>query len=196
MSSNPSAAPGFGAGCQGSVAASRASRSGSAAGSSGSDTNLVAFDNAVGRAHDHSVVGLDAAGKLVRDTSPGNGGSHGPQHEFVVETRVADHPIMRGLPRRWRHTQDECYDRLRGPAENMTVLATAFSSPEFKGTGRHEPALMVIDHGKGRVFHTILGHEDYSFESVGFITTFLRGVEWAATGKVTIPVPEIGRAHV
>ena len=134
-------------------------------------------------------VYYDAAGKLVRDTSPGNAGSHGPQHEFVIETRAADHPIKRGLPRRWRHTQDECYDRLRGPAENMTILATAFSSPDFKGTGRHEPALMVIDHGKGRVFHTILGHEDYSFESVGFITTFLRGVEWAATGKVTIPVP-------
>ena len=135
---------------------------------------------------DGPYVYYDAAGKLVRDTSPGNGGAHGPQHEFVIETRAADHPIMRGLPRRWRHTQDECYDRLRGPAENMTVLATAFSSPEFKGTNRHEPALMVIEHGKGRVFHTILGHEDYSFEGVGFITTFLRGVEWAATGKVTI----------
>ena len=138
---------------------------------------------------DGPYVYYDAAGKLVRDTSPGPGGAHGPQHEFVIETRAADHPIMRGLPRRWRHTQDECYDRLRGPAENMTVLATAFSSPEFKGTNRHEPALMVIEHGKGRVFHTILGHEDYSFEGVGFITTFLRGVEWAATGKVTIPVP-------
>ena len=72
----------------------------------------------------------------------------------------------------------------------MTIIATAFSSPELNGTGRHEPMLMVLDYGKGRVFHTTLGHEDYSFEGVGFQTTLLRGIEWAATGKVTIPVPE------
>ena len=134
---------------------------------------------------DGPYVYYDAAGKLVRDPSPGRAGAHGPQHEFVIETRAPDHPILRGLPPRWRHTQDECYDRLRGPAENLTVLATAYSSPEYKGTGRHEPALMVIEFGRGRVFHTILGHEDYSFESVGFITTLLRGTEWAATGRVT-----------
>ncbi|MBI5694105.1 MAG: ThuA domain-containing protein [Verrucomicrobia bacterium] len=138
---------------------------------------------------DGPYVYYDKAGKLVRDPSPGPGGAHGPQHEYVVEARQPDHPILRGLPRRWRHTQDECYDRLRGPAENLTVLATAYSSPEFKGTDRHEPALMVIEFGQGRVFHTILGHEDYSFESVGFITTLLRGTEWAATGRVTLPVP-------
>jgi type 1 glutamine amidotransferase len=138
---------------------------------------------------DGPYVYYNAAGKLVRDPSPGRAGSHGPQHEYVLEARTPDHPILRGLPRRWRHTQDECYDRLRGPAENLTILATAYSSPEHKGTGRHEPALMVVEFGRGRVFHTILGHEDYSFESVGFITTLLRGTEWAATGRVTLPVP-------
>ena len=45
--------------------------------------------------------------------------------------------------------------------------------------------LMTLDYGQGRVFHTTLGHADYSFECVGFITTFLRGTEWAATGVVT-----------
>jgi hypothetical protein len=35
-----------------------------------------------------------------------------------------------------------------------------------------------------------MGHADYSFEGVGFIISFLRGVEWAATGNVTIPIPE------
>ena len=45
--------------------------------------------------------------------------------------------------------------------------------------------MMTIDYGKGRVFHTPMGHADYSVECVGFIETFLRGTEWAATGKVT-----------
>lgn len=134
-------------------------------------------------------VYFDDQGTLVRDSSPGKAGGHGPQHSFLIETREPDHPITQGMPSKWLHVQDECYDRLRGPAENMTILATAYSAEEMKGTGRHEPMLMVIEYGKGRIFHTTLGHEDYSFEGVGFITTLLRGTEWAATGAVTLPIP-------
>ena len=128
---------------------------------------------------------FDAMQKLVRDPSPGRGGSHGAQTPFLVTIRDADHPITQGLPTDWLHTKDELYAQLRGPAENIDVLATAYSDPENKGTGRHEPMLMTLDYGQGRVFHTTLGHADYSFECVGFITTFLRGTEWAATGMVT-----------
>lgn len=138
---------------------------------------------------DGPYVYYDNDGKLVRDMTPGKAGAHGPQHQFVIQIREPQHPITAGMPAKWLHTQDECYDRLRGPAEAMTVLATAYSSPEYKGTGRHEPMLMTIASGQGRIFHTALGHDDYSFEGVGFITTLLRGTEWAATGKVTIPVP-------
>ena len=48
---------------------------------------------------------------------------------------------------------------------------------------------MVIDYGKGRIFHTTLGHDTPALEGVGFITTFLRGTEWATTGKVTQSIP-------
>ena len=68
----------------------------------------------------------------------------------------------------------------------MTILATAFADKKFKGTGRNEPMMMTIDYGKGRVYHTPMGHADYSVQCVGFITTLLRGAEWAATGTVTI----------
>jgi type 1 glutamine amidotransferase len=131
----------------------------------------------------------DAMQKLVKDPSDGKSGSHGPQHSFVVSTREKDHPITRGLPDEWLHAKDELYDRLRGPTENVTVLATAYSDPEQKGTDRHEPMMLTIDYGEGRVFHTAMGHTDYSIECVGFITTFCRGVEWAATGNVTQPIP-------
>ena len=93
---------------------------------------------------------------------------------------------MAGLPRHWLHTKDELYERLRGPAEGMTILATAFASEQHGGSGRHEPMLMTIEYGEGKVFHTPMGHADYSMECVGFATVLIRGTEWAATGNVTL----------
>ncbi|MCC7175747.1 MAG: ThuA domain-containing protein [Bryobacterales bacterium] len=128
-------------------------------------------------------------GKLVSDTSPGPAGSHGARLPFQVVTRDAGHPITRDLPKAWMHAADELYATLRGPGENMTVLATAYSDPANKGTGRDEPILMVLSYGKGRVFHSVLGHDLAAMSCAGFIATMQRGTEWAATGKVTQKVP-------
>ncbi len=130
-------------------------------------------------------------GVLVRDAdTPGGCGKHGPQNHIGMTLRVKDHPITKGLPETWLTAKDECYALLRGPAENLTVLATGKDHSGKAPTDRHEPMLMVIDYGKGRIFHTTLGHDDYSCEGVDFIVTFTRGAEWAATGRVTQPVPD------
>jgi hypothetical protein len=104
-----------------------------------------------------------------------------------------EHPITKGLPRRWIHGADELYSQLRGPAQNMEILATAFAAPGQGGTGRDEPMLMTISYGKGRIFHTALGHADEgggpAMQCVGFIVTFQRGAEWAACGNVTQKIP-------
>lgn len=134
-------------------------------------------------------VYLDEKGKLVRDESKGSGGHHGPQHPFQIIVRDAEHPVTKGMPREWLHANDELYDLLRGPAENMRVLATAFAAKEKGGSGRHEPMIFTVKYGKGRVFHTPMGHGNDSQECVGFITTLQRGAEWAATGKVTTKIP-------
>lgn len=138
-------------------------------------------------------------GKIQVDPSEGLCATHGREHEYVITSRAPEHPIMKDLPMEWLHSQDELYDRMRGPFENATILATAFSDidkneqpwePTMKGTGWNVPTLMAINYGKGRVFHATLGHFDYSMECVGFITTLQRGAEWAATGEVTQDVPD------
>jgi type 1 glutamine amidotransferase len=135
-------------------------------------------------------VYFDDQDNEVRDTSPGGAGHHGAQHEYPIRIRDTDHPITRGLPPVWMHAQDELYDSLRGPAEDMHILATAYSDPAFSGTGKHEPMLATLTNGRGRIFHTMMGHADYSMKCVGFETILRRGTEWAATGEVTIPIPE------
>ncbi|WAJ71757.1 ThuA domain-containing protein [Catenovulum adriaticum] len=139
---------------------------------------------------DGPYVYFNKQGKLIRDRKKGGAGSHGPRHRFTIKHRDLTHPITQGLPEQWLHTEDELYAKLRGPAENMQVLASAFSARDKKGTDRHEPVLMVINYAKGRVFHTTLGHDVQAMSGKGFKTTFTRGSEWAATGQVTQSPPE------
>jgi len=128
-------------------------------------------------------------GKLASDPSPGQTGSHGRRVPFQLAVREPNHPIMRGLPPLWMHQGDELYARLRGPGRTMTVLASAYSDPANAGSGRDEPMLLALSFGKGRVFHTTLGHDINALSSVDFVVTLQRGTEWAATGEVTQKVP-------
>ena len=120
--------------------------------------------------------------------SDGICGGHGPQHEFQL-VLYEEHPITKDLPPKFMHVSDELYDYLRGPAKNVKILAYAYAAADKGGSGRDVPILMTIPYGKGRVFHTALGHAGSHCRSVAFIITFIRGTQWAATGKVTIPVP-------
>lgn len=137
-------------------------------------------------------------GKLVLDTTTRGNAKHPARHDFIVTTRTPEHPIMQGLPTEWLHASDEIYSQLRGPAKNVTVLATALPDkvkyPD--ATGENEPVVMTISYGQGRIFHTTLGHVSPkdtapypALTCAGFITLVQRGTEWAATGRVTQKIP-------
>jgi type 1 glutamine amidotransferase len=128
-------------------------------------------------------------GKWVALDMPGPGGSHGKARPYVVTTREPSHPVMQGLPSEWLHVSDELYDRLRGPAKNVTVLASGMTDAKTGGSGEEEPVLMALSYGHGRVFHSTMGHGVNEMKCVGFIVTLQRGAEWAATGKVTQKTP-------
>lgn len=135
-------------------------------------------------------------GKLVKDSSAGPGGSHGRQHEYVLNGRDKVHPVVKGLPLKWRHAKDELYDCMRGPGNIRDILYTAYSDKETNGSGREEPLIFTVDYGNARIFHTMLGHagatteDNIAMQCTGFQVLLLRGAEWAATGKVTQKVPK------
>jgi type 1 glutamine amidotransferase len=128
--------------------------------------------------------------KAYRDYSAGRGGGHGSQSEYNVTTRKPKHPIMKGVPTSWKHAQDELYGLLRGPALNIDILATSSS----KLSKKEEPILFTIKYGKGRIFHTVMGHvsktQNIAVQCAGFVCTLQRGTEWAATGKVKQELPK------
>jgi uncharacterized protein len=127
----------------------------------------------------------DKGARVIIPKGKGDGPGHRYSGKFSVTIRDDKHPITKGMPLEWAHNNDELYDNMRGPIENVHLLATAYS----KGTMAHEPMIWTVSYGKGRVFHTPMGHDVNAMKCVGFQTTLNRGTEWAATGSVTIPIP-------
>lgn len=114
--------------------------------------------------------------------------SHGPYHSFRVQSGESGHPIMAGVPAGFDQW-GEIYNGLR-LLPSARVLATAFDDPGNCaspagpcGSGKREPILWTYQQGAGRAFVTTLGHDLRSITKPEFRATFVRGVDWAATGR-------------
>jgi type 1 glutamine amidotransferase len=115
-------------------------------------------------------------------------GYHGKMHEFTVTVRK-QHPITEGIME-FKHGRDELYQNsLMLPGSQVLVTAYSDSAIDPKNTGKHEPMVWVAMYGKGRVCANVMGHDVEAMQGEGFQTLLIRGVEWAATGKATWPVP-------
>ena len=131
-----------------------------------------------------------------------NNGHHSARHDYTVSIKDPNDPITRGMTATFPESNDELYANLKWqPAGSYHILATAWDDHKLytnkkdtqpiPGDGQDQPMLWTVKYGSGRVFVTALGHDDAAMYSAGFIATLQRGSEWAATGKVTIPLPAL-----
>ncbi len=98
---------------------------------------------------------------------------HDPRGPFTVSVTKTDHPVTRGL--KDFQTVDELYTCLEGDTP-ITPLVTAVS----KLDGKTYPIAFVLNSGKGRVFHCVLGHDVEALSGAGPAELIRRGCDWAA----------------
>jgi len=97
---------------------------------------------------------------------------HDPHGKFTVKITDAQHPVMKGIGE--FETVDELYTCLTGQTP-IKVLATARS----KVDGKDYPMAFVLDYGKGRVFHSVLGHDVQAFASPDVKRLFRNACAWS-----------------
>lgn len=108
---------------------------------------------------------------------------HGQRHAAPVSFDGTAHPVTRGLAPFW--TYDEFWENLV-VQPGAQALASVTPSPQYRGGGKPAPIVFATDFGHGRGFCLLLGHDVTAMRNPGFRTLLKRGIEWAATGKVTL----------
>ncbi|HWN95695.1 MAG TPA: ThuA domain-containing protein [Methylomirabilota bacterium] len=120
--------------------------------------------------HTYRETGIDDWREFLGVTSR----RHDHQSRYAVR-KVAEHPILKGIPDDWKTPMDELYviDKLW---PNAKALATSVSERD----GKTYPVIWINQYGKARVFGTTYGHSDNTFRDPVFLDYVSRGVLWAA----------------
>ncbi len=99
--------------------------------------------------------------------------------DYTVDVTKPDDPIMQGIPASFPYTSEQYYMHMD---PSVDVLATTTFSGEHAPWTRGVvmPVVWKRHYGKGRVFHSTLGHRVTEFEVKEMATILRRGVNWAA----------------
>ena len=143
-----------------------------------------------------------------------------PADGFLVHVIDRSHPITAGMREYVWTLDDDMYVNLRwAPDVKVHVLATgrddpaaydpAVAGPKYPRSqyskeqvarlahvGEENPLVWTADYGHGRVFAFTLGHGPPSLQYDGVTSLLARGTEWAATGKVTLPLKDKAKAYL
>jgi len=111
---------------------------------------------------------------------------HGQIAPFQVKIQNTKHPVTKGMSN-FVITDELWVEMDQQPG--IEVLCSAFAPSSNKGRDQDEPVLICRKQGKGRCFYLVLGHDVAAMQNSGWKTLMQRGTEWAAKGKVTIPIP-------
>jgi type 1 glutamine amidotransferase len=112
---------------------------------------------------------------------------HGKNSPAKIIIENDGHPVTNGMSGFF------IFDELwidAGKNEKFEILGSASNEDISAKRIENQPAIMVSEYGKGRIFHTILGHDVRAMRNTGFQMLLLRAVEWAATGEVTQDLPQ------
>jgi uncharacterized protein len=125
-----------------------------------------------------SFPAWDEFGKLCGRKWVMKTSGHGPRTPFEAKVVNHDHPITKGMSD--FNIDDELYSKLQG-SEPITVLVEA-DSPWSKKT---EPLVFVHQYGNGNVVQNAFGHDGKAITDPNVAKLIVRGVQWAAQGKVS-----------
>jgi uncharacterized protein len=135
-----------------------------------------------------------------------------PVGEVAVRTAEPRHPVTDGLDAQWSVTNDDIltgvvvhpgtqvlltvfddvgtYRRAGWPRPHVPVEIPPGGIDDLLGMNTDQPLAWLNEWGAGRCFTLTLGHDWDTFRRIPFMTLLCRGVEWAATGEVTLGPPD------
>jgi len=136
-----------------------------------------------------------------------------PWGEAQLDTAEPRHAITEGITARWTVTGDDIlvgveilegaqvllttFDDLEAyekapvwPMSHYPVAIPAGGIAALPGMNTDQPIAWINEYGEGRSFTITIGHDIDTFRRIEFIRMFPRGVEWAATGEVTLGGPD------
>ncbi len=142
-----------------------------------------------------------------------NGLRKSPKIECTIHTCAGAHPIVEGCPKVWNVVQEDFFVNMTQIDPDITVLATVrddladYDPDLFPEHRRKElegmdfstlpdineevPVAWVHHYGKGRVMGVSIGHGPDTIRRPNFTGLIARGSEWCASGKITIPYPNL-----
>ncbi len=136
-----------------------------------------------------------------------------PKDDHYVEVTDPNSPITNGIDQKWMNVFDDLFSQvIIHPQAKVHTLCSIYDDVEYykipgfppphhpvdipdgklenmPGVNQYTPVIWTNEYGKGRVFVTSIGHWE-ALDRFNFITMLVRGVEWAASGQVTLEKPD------
>jgi type 1 glutamine amidotransferase len=141
-----------------------------------------------------------------------------PPNAFTVHVVNREDPITRGMREYlWTFDDDMLTNLKWDPSVKVNVLVTGFDDPAsyapklagpkyppelypadklatLPNMGKENPLVWTTQYGRGRVYCMSLGHGPDTLQYDGVTSLIVRGAEWAASGKVTVPLKDNAQA--